>query len=57
MGDLFSAFKGTEEGQSVLLAQAVSQVTLILNNQYAKVAYFEVACPEPYYLQTQSPRV
>lgn len=43
MGDLFPAFKGTGEGQSVLLAQAVSQVTLILNNPYTQVAF-----PNPY---------
>lgn len=35
-----------EEGQSVLLHQ-VSQVTLILNHQYAIVAYFGMSCSEP----------
>lgn len=34
---LFLAFRETKEGQSVL-APAVSQATLIRNNQYAKVA-------------------
>ena len=38
MGDLFPAFRGTKEGQSVL-AVNVSQVTIIPNNQYATVAY------------------
>lgn len=31
MGDLFSAFRGTKEGQSIL-ALAVYRVTLIQNN-------------------------
>lgn len=46
MEDVFPAFKMIEEGHSVLLAQAVSQITLILINQYAKV----VAYPEPHHL-------
>ena len=33
MEDVFPAFKMMEEGHSVLLAQAVSQITLILINQ------------------------
>ena len=44
-GNLVPAFRGTEEGQSVL-ALAISQVTLIRNTQYAKVAYVGMACPE-----------
>ena len=38
-GVLFPALRGTKEGQHVLLGLALSQVTLIQNNQYAKVAY------------------
>ena len=48
MGALFPGFRGTKEGQSVLLALAVSQVTLIQNNQYAKVSYFGMAYHELY---------
>ena len=47
MGGLFPAFRVTKEGQSVLLALAASQVTLIQNNQYAKLAYFGVAYSAP----------
>ena len=43
MADLFPTFRGTKEGQSVLLALAFSQITLIKNNQYAKVVYLGVA--------------
>ena len=43
MRDLFPAFRRTKEGQRVLLTLAVSQVTLIQNNQYTKVAQFWVA--------------
>ena len=39
MGVLFPAFRGTKEGQSNLFAPAVSQVTLIQNDQYAEVRY------------------
>lgn len=35
MGVLFSALRGTKEGQGVLLGLAFSQITLIQNNQYA----------------------
>ena len=35
MGVLFSALRGTKEGQLVLLGLAFSQITLIQNNQYA----------------------
>ena len=48
MGDLFSAFRGTKGDQSVLFAPAISQLTLIQNNQYAKVAYFGMAYSEPH---------
>lgn len=47
MADLFSAFRGTKEGQSIL-ALAVYHVTLIQNNQYATSAYLEVGCPTPF---------
>lgn len=50
MEDVFPAFKMMEEGYSVLLAQAVSQITLILINRYAKV----MAYPEPHHLQSPS---
>lgn len=46
MGALFLAFRGVNEGQSVL-ELAVSQVTLIPNNQYAVLAYFGAACSKP----------
>lgn len=36
VGALFLAFRGTREGQSVLLALAVSQITLIQNNKMPK---------------------
>ena len=49
MRNLFPAFRRTKKGQRVLLALAISQVTLIQNNQYVKVVYFGVACPEPYH--------
>lgn len=42
MGGLFPALRGTKDGQNVLLAPAISSVSLIHNNQYAKVAYFRV---------------
>lgn len=32
MGDLFSALRETKDGQSILLASCVSNVTLIQNN-------------------------
>ena len=46
MGDLSPAFRGTKEGQSVL-AMAVPQVSLIHDNQSAKVAHFrvDILCP------------
>ena len=49
MRNLFPAFRRTKKGQCVLLALAISQVTLIQNNQYVKVVYFGVACPQPYH--------
>ena len=45
MGGLFSVFWGTKEGQCVLLALAVSQVTFIKNNQHATLAYWGAVCP------------
>ena len=42
MGDLFLAFRGTKEGQSVF-APNVSSVTLIQSNQHIKMAYLGVA--------------
>lgn len=48
IGTLFLAFRGTEEGQSALLALAVSQVILIQNNQHARVTHPGLACPEPH---------
>lgn len=43
MGDLFPARRGTKEDQSVLLAPAVFEITLIQKNQYAKGAFLGVA--------------
>ena len=36
-----------EEGQSVLLALPVPQGAIIHTNEYATLAYFGLACPEP----------
>ena len=42
----FTCFQGDrEEGQSVILASALLQVTVIQNNQYALEAHLGVACP------------
>lgn len=46
MGDLFPAFREMKNGQSVLLILAVPHITLIQNNPYVKVAYFQAACPK-----------
>ena len=46
MGDLFPAFRETKDGQSALLISAVPYINLIQNNPYAKVAYFQAACPK-----------
>ena len=46
-GDLFPAFMGTKERQSILLALAVSQVTRIQNHQHAQVAHCGVAYSAP----------
>lgn len=45
MGNLCSAFQGAGEGQSVLVL-AIFKVTLIQNNQYARVAHFRAVCPK-----------
>ena len=47
MGDLSPTFRGTKEGQSVLLVPVVSQATLVQNNQYTNMAYFGVTNSEP----------
>ena len=47
MEDVFPAFKMMEEGHSILLAQAVSQITLILINQYAEVVAYPSATQSP----------
>lgn len=48
-GRFIFCFQGAKEGQSVLFAPANCQLTLIKkNNQYAKVAYFGMACSEPH---------
>ena len=39
MGDLSPTFSGTKGGQQVLSVPIISEVHLIQNNQYAKVAY------------------
>ena len=47
MGDLFPAFRATKRRViHVVLAPTVFQVTLIQNNQYAKMAYSGMPCPE-----------
>lgn len=43
MGDLSPAFRGTERKVRVSLPTVVSEVTLIPNNQYAKMAHLGVA--------------
>lgn len=52
MGDLLPAFRGIEEGLSVLLP-AVSQVDSIQNNQYVIVALLGVACPGSLQIERQ----
>lgn len=48
MGDLFHAFRETEDGLIVfVLAAPQVQVASIKNNQYAN---FGVACPRPLYM-------
>ena len=48
MRDLFLDFRGTKKGQSVLLALAVSQVTLILDNIVLNMPKWNIlASPEP----------
>lgn len=50
-GRLISYSQGDiEEGQGILLAPAISQVTSIQNNQYVILAYLGVTYPEPHYL-------
>lgn len=39
------AFGKKRRGQSALLGPAVFQMPSAQDNQYAKAAYFEVACP------------
>ena len=49
VGDLFPAFKGRKEDQSVLLlVRAVPEVTLIQNNQYAKATSLGAAYSAPF---------
>lgn len=40
-------FHGIKEGQSVLIVLAISRITLIQNNQHARVAYLGVAYTAP----------
>lgn len=49
-GDLFPVFRETERGHSVLLVPTVFQVTLVQDNQDAKVAHCGAACLEPHQL-------
>ena len=44
--EAYFLLSGDQERRSVLLALAVSQVSLVQDNQYAKMAYFGAACPE-----------
>ena len=37
-----------KKAHSIFLVPAVSQVTLVQNNPYAKVTYLGVACPAPH---------
>lgn len=55
-GDLFAAFRGAERaGQSIPFALAVSQVTVIQNNQDVTVVVCGVGgCPEPQKLHLRS---
>ena len=46
-GRFLSCFQGTEEDQSVPLTLAISQVTLIQHNQYAKVVDLGTAYSAP----------
>lgn len=47
MEDLSPAFRGMKEAESVLLAPALSQVTVIQNNQHAKVVCLGIAYSAP----------
>ena len=53
MGKFKLAFRQTGASQSSLSASAVSQVPSDQNNQYAKLAYFEVASSDPLHYQNQ----
>ena len=48
MGDFLPAFRGTEDGLSVL-QPAVFQVASIQKNQYATVAHFGTVCSGPFH--------
>lgn len=45
---LSPAFRDKKEGQSPLLASAVSQVTISQNNQYANAVFEGTCCQLPY---------
>lgn len=55
--DLVPVFRGTKEGQGILLTSAVSQVISIQNNLYASVAYFKVTYSEPLHIQTNTTKM
>lgn len=55
MGDLVLAFRGTKEGQSILLVLPISKITLIQSNQNATLVYCGEACPKPHRHQFLSP--
>ena len=46
MDDFFLNFRETEEGVNVHLELIISQLTIILNNQYTIEAHFQAAYPE-----------
>ena len=46
-GRFIFCFHGAKEGQIVHPALAVSQISLIKNNHYVKMAYLEVTYSEP----------
>ena len=54
MGELFSAFRWTNEGQSVLPALSVSLLCFFHNIQHGKVVYLGAIRSQPHHYQDRS---
>lgn len=50
MWEIYSCFQRDKEGPDCSFVPAIFQVTLIQNSQYATLAYFGAACPEPQHI-------